>query len=396
MSDVAVERRRIRAKVLRDLFLEAARQGIDPHGIRIRGAQVEGDLDLEEVDAKVAVRLRDCIFEKIILSGATLRLLDLSGSHLSTSDGPALACENLTVSGPLFLSRGFRAEGTGDLGAVRLSGARVGFLDLSGSDIRNTSGPALRASRLRIEGDLYAIGGFKLAGTGDNGAFRFLGGRVDGQLWLVDGFMENPNGPAFNGENLEVAGDFLWEQRVSAVGAGDSGVLYLAGARIGGALLCEGSAASLDHAGIALVADGAVIKGEFGIHTAFACRADGKNSGDRTSWTSDGLVSLDGTTYPAYRRSCPSISGSTFSASARPSTRHSLINSSQEYGWQAGTSEKPDRFYSPSRLISGIGFLRAETIWRFVFRIGSLAQSSATDIRRGGPSPGSSSLYLRL
>ncbi|GAB2966432.1 hypothetical protein LWP59_22095 [Amycolatopsis acidiphila] len=237
--------------------------GPDPRGIRLRGAELAGGLDLGEVETRLPLRLVDCrTTEPVVLSGARLStvdlsglagrnvvavetrfdralllvgarlscasadgtvdlaaahvgsVLDLSGAHLVNTgpDGPAFHGNNLTTAGGVFLNRGFRAEGGGPLGTVRLSGAELGGqLNLGGAWLVNLHGPTLVADYLVTRSNLMLDNGFHAEGRGDNGTLRFVGARIGGRLTALDGhaFAAEPGSLALNLSQAHVGGDVL-------------------------------------------------------------------------------------------------------------------------------------------------------------------------------------------
>jgi hypothetical protein len=127
---------------------------VDPRGLLITNAEIEGRLDLRNAAVSSAVTItKSIISDGVDLSGARLgRGLDFTGSTVSTLDltGAAIAgslalsaarltgtdqnrnslvADNLQVSGHAFLNEGFTAAG-----AVRLPGAHItGQLNMGGA-----------------------------------------------------------------------------------------------------------------------------------------------------------------------------------------------------------------------------------------------------------------------
>jgi hypothetical protein len=133
----------------------------------------------------------------------------LSGAELTHNTGPALGGDGLRVDGGLFL-QGLRAVGRGELGAVRLPGARVtGQLSLRGAELTNNTGPALNGDGLRVDGDLLLSKGFRAAGYGEDGAVRLVGARITGHLDLSGAELTNQDGPVFDLEDAEAKTIFL-------------------------------------------------------------------------------------------------------------------------------------------------------------------------------------------
>jgi hypothetical protein len=75
----------------------------------------------------------------------------------------------------------FTATGSGDVGAVSLTGAHVGHqLGCNGASLRNDSGPALAADDLQVDQAMYLIGGFTATGSGSGGAVSLTGRACSG------------------------------------------------------------------------------------------------------------------------------------------------------------------------------------------------------------------------
>lgn len=135
-------------KVDRIIWLCTDRQAsvlVTYRGIRIKGARIEGKLDLRH--AKIPYPL---IFEKnafpdrIDLRSAEIRELSFPGTHTGPIDA-----DELKVSGSLKLSEGFRAAGE-----VRLHAAAIGgSLSCAGGQFINEEAQALIDKRAKARGD---------------------------------------------------------------------------------------------------------------------------------------------------------------------------------------------------------------------------------------------------
>jgi hypothetical protein len=116
--------RTCRATVIRDILRGRLVADPDPHGLRLRGARITGQLDLAKLTTDVSLQLRDCLLEAgIIAQDARLASMSLSGCQLECSAEPPLYAEGLTCT-VLDLS-GARIIGNTDAGAVRLVGAHI-------------------------------------------------------------------------------------------------------------------------------------------------------------------------------------------------------------------------------------------------------------------------------
>jgi len=283
--------RTVRATVLRDILRGRLAPEPDPHGLRLRGARIAGQLDLEHLTTSVAVELRDCLLDQglvasnarlpaLVLSGCrlehpsqppleaqelttTVLLLDAAvivaacetgglrvadahldalgctGATLHNSRGPALAAERLQVSQGVFLRGGFEAVGAGHTGAVVLAGAHIhGQLDCSGASIHNGSGPAVHAFGLQVDQSVFLTFGFEAVGASGDGAVVLAGAHIHGMLDCSGATMCNDSGPALNAYGMQVDQGALFVDQFTAVsgGTGEHETLNLANVRIGGVL----------------------------------------------------------------------------------------------------------------------------------------------------------------
>jgi hypothetical protein len=162
-----------------------------------------------------------------------------TGAQLRNDSGPALVAYGLQVGQSVFLRSGFTAFGTGERGAVRLIGAHIGgHLDCTKADLRNDSGPALRADSLQIDQDMLLTGGFTATGGGEDGALRLPGARIGGSLECDGAQLRNDSGPALYADRLQVDQSMFVRYGFTATGSSGYGTIYLIGAHIGGHLDC--------------------------------------------------------------------------------------------------------------------------------------------------------------
>jgi hypothetical protein len=168
--------------------------------------------------------------------------LDCHGAAITNPSGLALHGERLKVNDNVFLCGGFTADGAGERGAVRLVGAHIGGqLDCSGASISNPSGPALHGERLHVDGDVLLRARFTADGDGELGAVRLLGARIGGQLDCSGATIRNPSGPALIASDLQTGGRVLLRAGFTADGASERGVVRLVGTHIDGKLDCSGA-----------------------------------------------------------------------------------------------------------------------------------------------------------
>ena len=161
--------------------------------------------------------------------------LEFVGAHLRNDSGPALFADGLRVDQDMFMRGGFRATGSGDDGAIRLPGAHIGGnLDCIGAKLRNDSGPALNADNLDVDQNML-LGGFRATGSGDAGAVRLLGARIGGNLDCTRAKLRNKSGSALNAGSLQVGQDLNLTDGFTAAGGGKDVAVDLTGAQVRGA-----------------------------------------------------------------------------------------------------------------------------------------------------------------
>ena len=235
--------RTIRAAVLRDILRGRLAPDPDPHGLRLRGARIAGQLDLEDLTTDVGVQLYDCLLgEGLVARDAKLPALDLSGCRLKHSSESPLDADRLTTA-VLSLNRAVITADC-ETSAVGLGGAHLGMLACIGARMRNDSGPALAAAGLQVDQSVYLRNGFKAVGANELGAVRLLGAHL-GHLECDGATMRNDTGPALNANGLQVDQSVYLRNGFKAVGAGSGVTLNLAHVRVGGVLVF--APARLEH-----------------------------------------------------------------------------------------------------------------------------------------------------
>ncbi|GLZ35937.1 hypothetical protein Lesp02_81240 [Lentzea sp. NBRC 105346] len=218
----------IKASVIRDLLVEADR--LDPRGVRIRNARIDGQLDLCDVVAKRPLVLRDCVAsEKLLFDRAQLSALDLTGLT-----APAVSAPWLKLDHYLYLSNA-RLDGGQDW-AVDLGEAHIGgHISMSGATLSTEGEYALHALKLRTGSQVY------LTAVTAVGTLRFDGARIGGSL-RCDGASFSAEHAAFLGTDIQVEDSILLHSGFRARSESYAAV-RIRGARIGGQLvLREGRA----------------------------------------------------------------------------------------------------------------------------------------------------------
>lgn len=258
-----------------DAFLEMVKaDGVGEDGtVRLMSARIGGNLVLSRAvlantsgpalsadrlivdeNAHLEVEMAEGVGQlgTVRMVGAHVGQLILSGAVLANTDGPALFADGLIVDRDASLDS-VRAEGAGEPGAVRLGAAHIKRqLDLRRAVVVNNNGSALSADGLTVGQNAY-LEKAEVQGTGENGALRLLDANVGGQLTLREAVLTNTDGPALLADGLTVGRD-VYLEKAKVQGTGKDGALRLLGASVGGQLILN--AAVLTNAtGPALLAD---------------------------------------------------------------------------------------------------------------------------------------------
>jgi hypothetical protein len=243
-----------------------------PRVLRLAGARIVGQLNLEATELLCPVVLWSCWFaEPVILDEAQVPALRLPGCHLpglsadqlttrgnlelskgftatdevslrgahigrnlgldgatlSNPGGDALGADGLTVDREMFCRQGFMATGEVRLRAVHIGGN----LDLDGADLSNPHEDALSADALTVDRGVLCLDGFTATGE-----VRLIGAHIGGQLDLSGATLSNPDGRALNADGLTVDQDMHCTAGFTATGE-----VILRGAQIGGQLNLSGA-----------------------------------------------------------------------------------------------------------------------------------------------------------
>ncbi|RAS62331.1 hypothetical protein C8D87_108152 [Lentzea atacamensis] len=187
---------------IRRLLTEA--DDLDPSGLRVVGAHIEGQLDLRDLVVKRPLVLRDCTTEQpVLLSRAHFSQLDLEGLvapsirargltvdhdlHLSSarlSGDESIYALHMRIGGSVYLDDGFQAAGS-----VVLSGSRVaGVISCRGARFDST----LHLVDVQVGDAIFLSHGCRASSDGTHAAVRMRGARVDGQIVLRDGRFTSP------------------------------------------------------------------------------------------------------------------------------------------------------------------------------------------------------------
>lgn len=241
----------VRAGLIRELLL--GRHGeLDPIGVRLHGVRITGGLDLTLVKAVAGLYLSDCTTDEPIKArSASLPYLYFYGGRYA-----GLHADGLQVDGDLVFRDGTRVTGDATDSPIRLLGARVGGdLALTDTEIISTSGPALYADGLHVDGYVFFQEDVRITGQGELGAVNLLNAHVAANVELVETEISNDTGPAINANGVRVDGNVIVAGRNRFTGT--SGVTFV-NARISGQVALK-EVEITGTAGIAVDMNGAQI-----------------------------------------------------------------------------------------------------------------------------------------
>src|SRR5690349_16534347 len=299
------------ARVAGILSGKEAGSGSDNHfapdevGVRIHGAWIRGDLNLDGIECVTGLRLTGCrIDQPITLRAASLRWLVLEECVLSAVWADRATVGTLTIKNSLVTGR--HAEG-----ALRLAGTRVtADLRLTGTRVDSPEGPAVLATGLVVEGSAF-METLDARGASPGGAVCFTGATIGDDLVLQGARLVAGAGPAFNGEILIVKGAAWLDQGFTATGAGPAGAVCLTGARITRQLSLRGAKLA-NGSGPALAADLLTVRAGLMADQGFTAIGAGELAAVRLSQASiRGYLLLDGAALT--NRSGPALAASRLS-----------------------------------------------------------------------------------
>ncbi|MGC4749993.1 hypothetical protein ACLQ28_30670 [Micromonospora sp. DT201] len=259
----------ISASVIRELVRGRLVSEPDPHGLRLRGARIIGQIDLENITSDLALELRDCLLpDGVNLRNARLSTVALSGCRIEQAPGSADAALEATrcTAWALSLDRS-TVSADAAAGTIRLAAARVGTLDCRSARWANSTGPALDADGLTVDQSVFLNDGFTATSPSVRGTVRLLGAHIGGQLNCGGARLENTVGPALNADNLRVDQDVLLSHGFSATSASEQGTIRLISAHIGS--LSAGGARLTNTAGPVLDADGLTVDRDVALDRGF-------------------------------------------------------------------------------------------------------------------------------
>ncbi len=219
----------VRGEYLRKLAWGLANCG-EVLGILVRGARIEGPLDLSFCDFGRPVCLEDCDIEDLInISGATLSAFSINRSRFRRVWGTgARVIGDVTFAGAGPLSGSSEQD---EIAYIRLRDARIGGC-VSGRGTTRLVAPNAphplsrrRVDALELQGADIGSAVLLDEGFAAEGAVWMLGARIGGNLDLAAAKVTNPNGVAVCGElatfrgTIQLVDGFQASGQVSFTGA---------------------------------------------------------------------------------------------------------------------------------------------------------------------------------
>ncbi len=232
-------KRTIRAGLVRFLALGGGdATPVHEKGVRIRGAFIDGDLDLEGCTLEGNLELENCeLSGTLTLRNARTRNISLEGTRCRD-----IKADAVEVSGAFLMRQGFVASGP-----VRLLGAKIdSTLECDGGRFEgsDSDGDGLICDRIEVGGSIFLHQGFVA-----KGAVRLLGAKISGNLSCDNGRFE---GQDKDGNVLACALAKIGGGVYMRAGFVAAGTVLLIGAAIDGDVTCNGGTFGAAQAGPAV------------------------------------------------------------------------------------------------------------------------------------------------
>jgi hypothetical protein len=230
--------RDIRAGLIRWLFVEpAAASQVDPSGVRVMGANIVDSLNLASVQQSFGLTIwKSKIHEPIDLTGAALGFLDLSGSRTREVFAPGIKLPEGAT-----LCCGFDASGQVFFGDSRLGadfdahGGSFHFSNAIPDAPWAAERPALFIGAAKVEGPIWLDAGFRADGAVDVNGVECL------SLVGYGGRFHNPGNTALNAQGINISSSAALWKYGSWDGMEADGMVLFDGAKIDGYFLASGA-----------------------------------------------------------------------------------------------------------------------------------------------------------
>jgi hypothetical protein len=199
------KKRIVRAGLIRRCCLELKDQ-IDPRGLRLNNAIIDGSLDMSGMTVPFPLRFDGCEFDSApLVEGAQLFELSLTGCpRLPGLLGNGLKVRrDLNLSGSRIVGAHRTSVNTTRRSAVWLCESEIGGrLLLVDTTVDGQGDRAIHADRIQVRGSVRFIHGF-----GARGAVRLMGARIGGSMDLTGAkILASGSGPALDLRNATMEG----------------------------------------------------------------------------------------------------------------------------------------------------------------------------------------------
>jgi sRNA-binding regulator protein Hfq len=200
------ERRIIKANRIEWLCRDRqAKELVTDKGILVKGAKIEGVVDISFAEIPFPLGFSRCVFTEVInIQHSRIKDLSLNGSHTRS-----IWADGVKVEGGVFLRDGFKAKGV-----VRFPRATIGGdFDCTVGEFINKDESVIIADGMGIEGTVFLKNGFKA-----EGAVSFIGAEIGGDFDCEKGEFINEKGNAILANKMFVKGSVYLRKGFKAKG----------------------------------------------------------------------------------------------------------------------------------------------------------------------------------
>ncbi|MFI3217685.1 MAG: hypothetical protein QX189_01000 [Methylococcales bacterium] len=285
----------VRANFVRFLALGGDEYApVHENGVRLLGAWVEGELNLESATLPHDLLLGKCHLRNIVMRHSNIRgSIKFVGSQVQGIEADGMRC-----SAGVFLEYGFTTTG-----AVSLTNAQIGGnLQCQSAKFKVAGGDALVCDSAVINGSVFLNDGFTAIGV-----VRFVGTQIGGSLECNNGSFNDTNKGALILNRAEIKGKVFLNDEFVAIGT-----VNLSGTQINNNL--EFEKATLNGSGkSALIAAGMTVAGMFQFHDLRSVKGRvnltyakvGRLNDDILAWTDVDELNLNGFIYGGFTGKTP-------------------------------------------------------------------------------------------
>ena len=258
---------------------------VNPDGQCISGdrAKIRSNLTIAGVLAKSGSAELGAVRFSIAEIGGRINLTE--GTTIEALGGPAIMFDGIKVGEDVHAVGVTVGAAKAKEGTFRISGADInGAFRITASDIVNDDSVAVVGDRLRVRGSIMVGPHATVSGAGAGGALRLMGARVEGSVSFANTRVTNTTGPAIAAETMAVEGHLHINGGLKVKGAGDDGVIRLGGVRVGRRLQAN-ETETADPTGSLVLDLGDATVGRLELNPSFVCGDSRWLNVDRLSYT---------------------------------------------------------------------------------------------------------------